>query len=90
VMAVMLVAALAFAGVKRWPEAVYCGLAVVALGTSTWYQTAPRTLLVLFPVWIALARLGERWPVIRYAYLAVSAPIAVVLGTLYLSGMWAG
>jgi Mannosyltransferase (PIG-V) len=90
VMAVMLVAALAFAGVKRWPEAVYCGLAVVAFGTSTWYQTAPRTLLVLFPVWVALARLGERWPGIRYAYLAVSAPIAVVLGMLYLSGMWAG
>jgi hypothetical protein len=90
VMAVMLVAALAFAAARRWPEAVYCGLAVVALGTSTWYQTAPRTLLLLFPVWVALARLGERWPGIRYAYLAVSTPIAVVLGMLYLSGMWAG
>jgi hypothetical protein len=90
VMAVMLVTALAFAAAKRWPEAVYCGLAVVALGTSTWYQTAPRTLLVLFPVWVALARFGERWPGIRYAYLAISAPIAVVLGMLYLAGMWAG
>jgi hypothetical protein len=90
VMAVMLVAALAFAAARRWPEAVYCGLAVVALGTSTWYQTAPRTLLVLVPVWVALARLGERWPGIRYAYLAISAPIAVVLGMLYLAGMWAG
>lgn len=90
VMAVILVAATAFAATRRWPEAVYCGLAVVALGTSTWYQTAPRTLLVLVPVWIALARLGERWPGIRYTYLAVSAPIAVVLGMLYLSGRWAG
>jgi hypothetical protein len=90
VMAVMLLATVAFAVTKRWPEAVYCGLAVVALGTSTWYQTAPRTLLVLFPVWIALAGLGERWPGIRYTYLAVSAPIAIVLGMLYLSGMWAG
>ncbi len=90
VMAVMLVTTVAFACWQRWPEAVYCGLAVIALGTSTWYETAPRTLLLLFPVWIALARLGERWPAIRYAYLAVSAPIAVVLGMLYLSGMWAG
>jgi len=90
VMAVMLVAAVAFAATRRWPEAVYCGLAIVALGTSTWYQTAPRTLLVLFPVWVALARLGERWPAIRYAYLAVSTPIAVVLGMLFLSGRWAG
>ena len=90
VMAAILVAALAFAGTRRWPEAVYCGLAVVALGTSTWYQTAPRTLLLLFPVWVALSRLGQRWPGIRYAYLAVSTPIAVVLGMLYLSGQWAG
>lgn len=90
VMAAIGVAAVAFAVRRRWPEAVYCGLAVVALGTSTWYETAPRTLLVLFPVWVALAGLGERWPAIRYAYLAVSAPIAVVLGMLYLSGMWAG
>jgi hypothetical protein len=90
VMAVMLVAAMAFAATRRWPEAVYCGLAVIALGTSTWYQAAPRTLLVLFPVWVALVRLGERWPGIRYAYLAVSAPIAVVLGMLFLSGMWSG
>ena len=90
VMAVILVAAVAFAATRRWPEAVYCGLALVALGTSTWYQTAPRTLLVLFPVWVALARLGERWPAIRYAYLAVSTPIAVVLGMLFLSGRWAG
>jgi hypothetical protein len=53
-------------------------------------MAASRTLLVLFPVWVALARLGERWPGIRYAYLAISGPIAVVLGMLYLSGMWAG
>lgn len=90
VMAVMLVITVAFASTRRWPEAVYCGLAVIALGTSTWYQAAPRTLLVLFPAWVALARLGERWPAIRYAYLAVSTPIAVVLGMLYLSGMWSG
>jgi hypothetical protein len=90
VMAAMALAALAFAAWRRWPEAVYCGLAVVALGTSTWYQTAPRTLLVLFPVWVALARIGERWPGVKYAYLAVSVPIAVVLGMLYLAGLWAG
>jgi hypothetical protein len=90
VMAVMIIAALAFASWRRWPEAVYCGLAVVALSTSTWYQTCPRTLLVLFPIWAALAGLTARRPWIGGAYLAVSAPIAVVLGMLYLSGQWAG
>jgi hypothetical protein len=89
-MAVMLMAALAFACWRQWPEAVYCGLAVVAFGTSTWYLTCPRTLLVLFPVWVAFARLAASRPWITSAYLAISAPIAVVLGMLYLSGQWAG
>jgi hypothetical protein len=89
-MAVMVVATLAFAWTRRWPEAVYCGLAAVALGTSTWYQGCPRTLLVLFPVFVALARLSTRRPWIAYAYLGISAPLAVVLGMMFLSGQWAG
>jgi hypothetical protein len=89
-MAAMVLAVLAFACWQRWPEAVYCGLAVVALGTSTWLQTCPRTLMILFPVWIALAGLqaGRRW--VGYLYFGLSAPLAVVLAMLYLSGQWAG
>lgn len=90
VMAVMLLATLAFTCSRRWPEAVYCGLAVVAFGTSTWYETCPRTLLVLFPIWVALASLGARRPWITSTYLAISGPVAVVLAMLYLSGQWAG
>lgn len=89
-MAAMVLATLAFAGWRRWPETVYCGLAVVALGTSTWFQTCPRTLMLLFPVWVALARIAARRPWVGYAYLTVSAPLAIVLGMLYLSGQWAG
>jgi hypothetical protein len=69
---------------------VYCGLAALALGTQTWYQACPRTLLVLFPVWIALARLGARRTWFQYLYLSVSAPLAVVMGLMFLSGQWAG
>ena len=89
-MAVMAAASLAFAVGRRWPEAVYSGLAVLALGTSTWFQACPRTLLVLFPVWVALARLDTKWPWIRYAYLGASAPLAAVVAMLYLAGQWAG
>ena len=89
-MAAMLLAALAFAWWRRWPEAVYCALPVLALGTQTWYQAGPRTLLVLFPVWIALAGLDARHPWFRYIYLSVSAPLAVVMGLLFLSYQWAG
>ncbi len=89
-MAAMVLAALAFAWRRRWPEAVYCGLACLALGTSTWYQGCPRTLLVLFPAWIALARLDARRPWVRYLYLSVSAPLAAVIGLLFLTYQWAG
>jgi hypothetical protein len=88
--AAMLLATLAFLWWRRWPEAVYCGLAVLTLGTQTWYQSGPRTLLVLFPAWIALAGLEARQPWIRYVYFGVSAPLAAVVGLLFLSHQWAG
>jgi hypothetical protein len=90
VLAAMLLAALAFACWLRWPEAAYCGLAVIALGTSTWFETGPRTLVILFPVFIALAVLDTRRQWVRYLYFSVSGPLAVVLAMLYLSGQWAG
>ncbi len=89
-MATVVLATAAFLCRRRWPEAVYCGLTALALGTQTWYQTLPRTLLVLFPVWIALAGLEARRPWTRYAYLGVSAPLAAVVGLLFLSAQWAG
>jgi Mannosyltransferase (PIG-V) len=89
-MAVMVIATVAFACWRQWPEAAYCGVAVIAFGTSTWYSTCPRTLLVLFPIWVGLARLAARRPWVTGAYLAISGPVAVVLGMLYLSGQWAG
>ena len=89
-MAVMILVTLAFLWRRRWPEAVYCGLAVLALGTQTWFTGCPRTLLVLFPVWIALARLDARRTWVRYVYLSVSAPLAAVVALLFLSYQWAG
>ena len=89
-MAAMVLATLAFLWWHRWPEAVYCGLAALALGTQTWYQTGPRTLLLLFPVWVALAGLDARRPWVRYVYLSVCAPLAAVLGLLFLAYQWAG
>ena len=88
--AVMVLAALAFACWRRWPEAVYCGLPAVVIGTQTWYQTGPRTLLLLFPVGIALARIETRRPWVSYLYFGIVAPLAVVIGLLYLSGQWIG
>lgn len=81
----ILLATLAFRWRGRWPETTYCGLALLTLGTQTWYQSCPRTLLVLFPIWIALARLEAGRPWVRYTYLGVSAPLAAVVGLLFLT-----
>jgi hypothetical protein len=89
-MAALVLATVAFACWQRWPEAVFCGLAAIALGSATWYMSCPRTMLVIFPIWVALARHERRWPWVGYLYLAVSAPAAVVIAMLYLSGQWAG
>jgi hypothetical protein len=84
-MAAMILAALAFLWWYRWPEAVYCGLPVLALGTETLYQSCPRTLLVLFPIWVALSRLEKPQPWLRYLYFGASAPLAAVVGLLFLT-----
>lgn len=89
-LAVMLIGTIAFLVRRRWPEAVYCGLAAFALGTETWYQTVPRTLLIMFPIWVALANFTRNRAWIAKTYLAVSGSLAVVVGLLYLGGQWAG
>jgi hypothetical protein len=89
-MAVMVLVTLAFLAFRRWPEAVYCGLAAVSLGAQTWYQTGPRTVLMLFPVCVALAAVDGRRPWIRYVYLSAAAPLAVVVALLFLTYQWAG
>jgi hypothetical protein len=90
VLAVMVLAALAFVCSRRWPEAVYCGLPALVIGTQTFYQSGPRTLLILFPVCVALASLEARRPWVTYVYLGVSAPLAAVMGLLFLAGQWTG
>ncbi len=47
-------------------------------------------LALAIPAWIALAGLEARRPWVRYLYFSVSAPLAAVVGLLFLSYQWAG
>lgn len=76
--------------VRRWPEAIYVGLTVVALATSVWYESVPRSLLLLWPLWCGLAVLAVRRPWVGKVYLAISVPISLAIGLLFLTGNWAG
>jgi hypothetical protein len=76
--------------VRRWGEATYVGLQVVALATSSYYLSIARSTLLWFPLWLLLARLslGRRW--LHLSYLAV-APALMALGVVaFTTGHWVG
>jgi hypothetical protein len=75
---------------RRWAEAAYAGLTIAALATSIWYESVPRALLLLWPLWCGLAAAATRWRLVGQLYLAVSIPIATIIGLLFLTGHWAG
>jgi hypothetical protein len=75
---------------RRWPEAIYVGLTILALATSIWYESVPRSLLLLWPLWCGLAVLASRRAWIGHVYLAISIPVSVAIGLLFMSGNWAG
>ncbi|MEU8892416.1 hypothetical protein [Streptomyces sp. NPDC048442] len=77
-------------GLRRWPEAVYMGLSLWALGTSYWFTSVPRATLLWWPLWTLLAAWSLRRPRIKTAYVAVAAPLMVVFAVSFLSGRWTG
>lgn len=75
---------------RRWGEATWVGLHVVALGTSTWYFSVPRATLLWWPLWVGIAVLAARRRWLLWAYLAVSVPLMSVWAAAFLTGRWAG
>lgn len=75
---------------RRWGEATYVGLQVVALGTSAYYLSVGRATLVWFPLWLLLARLSTRYRWVHTAYLAVAPALMAVYVLGFTSGEWAG
>lgn len=75
---------------RRWGEATYVGLSVVALSTSTWYFSVPRASLLWWPLWIALGALSLRSRLFTLTYLAVVAPLSAFWVVVFIAGGWAG
>jgi hypothetical protein len=75
---------------RRWAEAVYVGLSVGALATSTFYLSVARSTLLWFPLYLVLAAAAQRWRWVHVAYLAVAAPLMVVGVLAFTSGRWWG
>ncbi|RPK61319.1 Mannosyltransferase (PIG-V) [Streptomyces sp. ADI96-02] len=75
---------------RRWPEALYVGLSLCALGTSYWYTSIPRATLLWWPLWIALAGWSLRGPRFLVAHLCLAAPVTTVFALAFFTGRWAG
>ena len=75
---------------RRWPEALYMGLTLWALGTSYWYMSIPRAALLWFPLWPALAVWTVRRPRLSVTLLAPAVPLFALVALTFFTGRWAG
>jgi hypothetical protein len=75
---------------RRFGEAVFVGLQVAALATSSYYLSVARSTLLWFPLWLLLARwsLPRRW--LHVAYLSVAPGLMVVGVIAFTTGHWVG
>lgn len=73
---------------RWWPEAAYVAVTAAALGTSTMYHSVPRTIVVLFPVWmlVGLWLTRHRW--LRWAYVLAGIPSLVLVSILFTRAQW--
>ncbi len=86
--ALILVVTIILLRMRLWPEAAYVGATLVALSTSTYYYSIPRTLTILFPLWMLLGVALTRHVWVRWLYLALSIPFTAVVIVLFVDGQW--
>ncbi|HEU0101092.1 MAG TPA: mannosyltransferase family protein [Mycobacteriales bacterium] len=75
---------------SRWGEAVYVGLSVGALASSTFYLSVARASLLWFPLWLLLAEAAQSRPWLHTAYVSLAAPLMAVGVLAFTSGSWVG
>lgn len=75
---------------RRWGEATWVGLHVIALGTSMWYFSVPRATLLWWPLWILIATWAMRHRWVLWGYIFISVPLMSVWAVAFLTGRWAG
>ncbi len=73
---------------RWWGEAVFVVLTAVSLGTSTVFQSVPRSTLVLFPIWMLIGLWMTRSRVVRVLYVSIAAPLMLVSVALFVNAYW--
>lgn len=86
-------------GRRRWAEASWVGVQVLAFSLSYWFFSVNRAILLWFPLWIMVAELGQWRPQRSWARLAhrtvvaaafvLSVVLMLVWCWLFFTGHWA-
>lgn len=87
-MAMLLAVVVVLAKRREWPEFAYTALTAVSLGTSTWYYSLPRTLVVVFPLWTLLGLWLTRHRRLRWLYVALGIGLLGLVSALFTGGQW--
>jgi len=81
---------------RRWAEATWVGVQLVAFATSYWFMSVNRAVLLWFPLWILVGRILEgrdRLPVWRVVVntvlVLVALAVQAVWAWLFFTGRWA-
>jgi 4-amino-4-deoxy-L-arabinose transferase-like glycosyltransferase len=87
--ALIIACAVAVLVIKRWwPEAIYVSLTLLSLITSSFYYSIPRSITVLFPIWMLVGVLFVRRPWTRWAYLVAVLPLTLLVVIRFIDGQW--
>lgn len=82
---------------RRWAEAAFVGIQVVAFGTSYWFMSVNRAVLLWFPLWAILGSVVA-WKPARWrdakdsavaVYIVLSGAAMIVWAWLFFTGRWA-
>lgn len=83
---VLLIFVLFFVQKKMWPEFVLVTLNLVAITTSTFWWTTPRSMLALIPIWLLIGRFLRSKSVLKYSYFIFSLPILTLNAIAFMMG----
>ncbi len=85
----VLIAVTVIVAIKRWwPEALYSGVTALSLGTSTMYYSIPRTLIVIFPLWVLIGLVMAKRPWLRWTFIGLSLPALVLVTIRFTQNQW--
>ena len=79
---------IALARLRQWPELIYVAITLASLATSTYYYSVPRTITILFPLWMVAGLLLSLSVAARWIYLISVVPLTLYVTVLFIDGQW--